>query len=93
MTCGAVIHKSVAKQGIIDIRGCTITLTGTPAFTYYAAATRMGTQMVNNNTYTGSATGQRYIVNGNAVVDTNGGGANYLPGNSAGATSTGGQYL
>jgi HK97 family phage major capsid protein len=45
------------------------------------------------HTFSGSATGTRYLANGNAVVFTNGGGASYLPGNAAGSTATGGQYL
>jgi hypothetical protein len=41
----------------------------------------------------GTVTGQRYNVAANGVIFTNGGGANYLPGNAAGASATGGQYL
>ena len=40
-----------------------------------------------------SVTGKRYELNGNAVCWTNGGGASFLPGDSAGTTATGGQYL
>lgn len=40
-----------------------------------------------------NVTGQRYNVAGNGVIWTNGGGASFIPGNSAGATTTGGQYL
>lgn len=43
------------------------------------------------NGYT--ATGQRYNINGNGVCWTNGGGASFLPGNSAGAETNGGKYL
>jgi len=35
----------------------------------------------------------RYRASGNGVVNCSGGGANYLPGNAAGTTATGGQYL
>lgn len=41
----------------------------------------------------GSFTGPRYSAVGNGVINTNGGGANFFPGNSAGTTATGGQYL
>lgn len=41
----------------------------------------------------GSVVGQRYEVHGNGVINTVGGGANYFPGNSAGAADTGGQYI
>jgi hypothetical protein len=40
----------------------------------------------------GSVSGSRYATSTNGVVNTNGGGANFLPGNAAGTTSTGGQY-
>jgi hypothetical protein len=42
---------------------------------------------------TGTVTGTRYAVSTNAICDTAGGGANFFPGNAAGSTSTGGQYL
>lgn len=40
----------------------------------------------------GSATGSRYRGAQNAIINTNGGGASYFPGNSAGSLSTGAQY-
>lgn len=39
-----------------------------------------------------NATGKKFNANTNGNVTTNGGGASYLPGDSAGVTSTGGQY-
>jgi hypothetical protein len=48
---------------------------------------------INGNTYSGAATGKRYAVATNAVLNTNGGGANYFPGDVAGTTATGGQYV
>jgi hypothetical protein len=40
-----------------------------------------------------SVTGQRYNINANGVCWTNGGGASFVPGNSAGAVTNGGVYL
>ncbi len=40
----------------------------------------------------GVVTGQRYNATRNAVIDTNGAGANHFPGTTAGTTTTGGQY-
>lgn len=40
-----------------------------------------------------NVTGQRYNVNGNGVIWTNGGGASFVPGSVAGAAASGGQYL
>ena len=39
-----------------------------------------------------NVTGRRYDVNNNGVIDTQGGGANYLPGDVAGTSATGGLY-
>lgn len=41
----------------------------------------------------GTFSGPRYTANSNGVINTYGGGANYFPGSTAGAVSTGGQYL
>ena len=70
-----------------------VTLTGTPAFTAFLLVYDLSLAFVSSNTYSGSATGVRYSVSGNSVIDTNGGGANYFPGNSSGTTATGGVYL
>ncbi|WP_054312927.1 DUF2793 domain-containing protein [Mesorhizobium sp. 1M-11] len=40
----------------------------------------------------GGGIGRRYHAALNGVINTNGGGANFIPGNSAGLTETGGQY-
>lgn len=42
---------------------------------------------------TGVVTGQRYIAFSNGVIDTVGGPANFFPGDVAGSTSAGGQYV
>jgi hypothetical protein len=46
--------------------------------------------LFNGSTFSGSATGKRYDVSTNAVIQTAGAGGNLLPGNSAGTTATGG---
>jgi hypothetical protein len=78
-------------EGIIYCVGFTITVTGTPAFTCFAM-NNGGNWNLSSNTYSGAATGQRYQVTQNGVTNC-GGSATYFPGNSSGATSTGGQYL
>lgn len=90
---GATSHTYADGLGYINHGGGnTITLTGTPAFGT-AFAISVGGQSQHNSTFSGSATGARYSATGNGVVNTIGGGASFLPGNSAGSTSTGGQYL
>ena len=72
----------------------TITLTGTPNFASAFAAAQYPTSIVMDYipTFSGSATGARYLAFLNGIINTGGQGANFFPGNSAGSTSTGGQY-
>lgn len=93
-SCNAVIRADAG--GFIDGRAgaITITLTGTPAWTTgFAKTDTTGTILFSGKTFSGSATGPRYNATGNSVIFTNSGGASYFPGNSAGSTGTGGQYL
>ena len=94
---GGITHCYSQWSGriIIPVSGSlTITLTGTPAFsTGFAYATSGGNVTFGSVTFSGGATGPRYYVNMNAVVDSQGGGASFLPGNSSGSTATGGQYI
>jgi hypothetical protein len=91
---GATSFVRLQDHAYVAMSGTTFTLTGTPAFsvaTIYAA----GVSVVSaaGVTFSGAATGTRYSVSQNSVIDTAGGGANYFPGNAAGAAGSGGQYL
>jgi len=88
----ATYHWYANNLGNINITSKTITITGTPAFSFFAIAQSRGYAGVGANTFSGSATGARYYCSGAGVVDSNGGGSTYLPGNSAGSTATGGAY-
>jgi hypothetical protein len=72
----------------------TATLSGTPAFTAFAFANTQGLIFAPHTlvTFSGAASGSRYSVTLNSVINTEGGGANFFPGSSAGTTATGGQY-
>ncbi len=90
---GATRHLFATTGGIFVCSSRTVTITGTPAFSSaFVVGSRTGVFNLPGNTYSGSATGSRYIVSFNAVVDVAGAGANYLPGNAAGSTASGGQY-
>ncbi|EGP07296.1 hypothetical protein CSIRO_3027 [Bradyrhizobiaceae bacterium SG-6C] len=90
---GATRHLFATTGGIFSCAGRTVTLTGTPAFsTAFIVGSRVSAFRIDGNTYSGSATGARYLLSFNAVADVAGAGASYLPGNSAGATASGGQY-
>lgn len=92
---GAAAHLNVSSTGCyVDVTGVTVTISGTPAFSAaFADCAYPG--MVNSSgvTWTGSATGVRYNAIANGVVNTQGSGATYFPGNASGTTSTGGQYV
>ncbi len=92
---GGCFEHVLVQGGISVFQGAvkTITLTGTPNFAgQFISANTTGTVIAYLLTFSGSATGKRYDVNSNGVVNTYGGGANYFPGSVAGTTSTGGQY-
>jgi hypothetical protein len=90
---GAETHITSQLSAVVNISGA-VMLTGTPAFSYaFAQAYCASTAAFSGVTFTGTATGARYQANANGVVNTFGGGANYLPGNAAGVTATGGQYV
>jgi hypothetical protein len=87
-------HVFTGYGGTCIIAGITVTLTGTLSCAVYASATASGIIRYSGVTFAGSytMTGSRYTVDLNSVINTLGGGASYLPGNSAGTTATGGQY-
>lgn len=89
---GSALTHISSSSGSFACGAVTVTLTGTPAFTTFAAAASLGFIYAVGVTYTGSATGQRYSSTKNALIDTNGGGASYFPGNSAGSIATQGLY-
>jgi len=92
ITGGAGSHLN-SVEAALDIRSRTVTLTGTPAFSVaFAQAGRLANIMASGATFSGSATGVRFIANNNGVIFTNLAGLTFFPGNAAGTTSTGGQY-
>lgn len=72
--------------------GGAVTVSGTPAFSQGFAVADTLSLIMSLGSYTGAATGKRYDVSVNAVIQTFGGGANFFPGDVAGTTATGGQY-
>ena len=94
ITAGGTWHMLCDQGGWITANTKTVTLTGTPAFSVaFAQASSLSELYIIAITYSGSATGKRYDGSANSVIHTNGGGASYFPGNSAGSTATGAQYI
>lgn len=91
---GATWHVLSSDNSIIDVAGANVTLVGTPNFSgAFASVAQNGVLGALGNTFTGGATGPRYAASTNGVIQTGGGGPNYFPGNAAGSTSYGGQYV
>lgn len=82
------------EKGLLICRNQTITMVSTPAFSFAGVYSGLGSVIIADAlTFSGSATGVRYSSRENSVIYTNGGGASYFPGNSAGTTLTGGLYV
>ncbi len=80
----------------IDFNNATITLDANVTFTATAYAQYMALVNFQQATFTlgaFSVTGQRYNASGNSLISSGGGGANFIPGSTAGATASGGTYL
>jgi hypothetical protein len=94
ISSGATYHWLLVDLGSIIVSSATITLTGTPAFvTSFLYCTDISSAYIASDTFTGGATGKRYTIQANSAADTGGAATTYLPGNVAGTTATGGQYL
>ena len=90
----ALWHMIAEICGQISIINGTVTLSGTPAFSQQFAASETGSVInIYGETYSGAATGTRYLALSNGVIETYGQSSTYLPGSVAGSTSAGGQYL
>lgn len=80
--------------GVVQFFGITVTITGTPAFSWVTvAATSMGLVEMPGVTFSGSATGVRYSATTAGGINTGGGGATYIPGNSNGSVTSPGWYI
>ena len=96
----AAFHAITSNGGkIISAGGITVGLIGTPNFSSaFAQSTNTGVISLPGISYSGSATGKKFSVSSNGVINTNTGGGgspdlNYFPGSIAGTYATGGQYV
>lgn len=95
ITGGATSHLYAYGNGNLHVSGRTITVSaGLTMSSSFALASRGGQITAYSDTFTDyTMTCVRYTASQNAVIYTGGGGATYFPGNSAGGTDTGGQYV
>ena len=85
----AIYHWISGFSGLIDAFGSTITLTGTPNFSSQFASAQAGQILCPGCSFVSTATGQRFQCLFGGIINTNGGGINFLPGNSAGVNTSG----
>jgi hypothetical protein len=92
---GALAHGYANNCGKIFLSGRTITFSNTPAFSSWTFGSRTGSTITASSmTFTNgnTVTGTRYYVDKVSLIDSDGGGDNYLPGNAGGSFATGGVY-
>ena len=88
-------HIIATVGSTVNWSSYTVTLTGTPNFSAFFIDLRHLSLAAGPAApiWSGLATGARYQINGNSVIDTAGQGASYLPGDAVGTATTGGQYV
>lgn len=87
---GGGYHFQAANGGSITANANTVTVTGTPAFTgAFASVANTSLLVCASTTFSGSATGKRYELATNGVIQTAGAGASLFPGSVAGTNTDG----
>lgn len=84
----------LCTSGAVEFASVPITLVGGPGFANSTiSAVNNGTVIFDSAaSWIGTASGKRYDANLNGVINSGGSGVNFIPGNIAGTTATGGQY-
>lgn len=77
-------HYLADNNGVIYCQSATWTASGTAVQASFAQASSGGVIYAFSNTSSGTFTGSRFTASNCGVINTNAGGANYFPGNSAG---------
>lgn len=87
-------HALCSGGAYFDNNSVTVTITGTPTFTYFYRAVRLGNVTAYGVTYSGAITAgaTRYSITVNSILET-GGATTSVPGSVAGTTATGGQAV
>jgi hypothetical protein len=93
ITGAATYHVANLAPGAYFFQGAATTLSGTLSFSTFALGSHLSYSGFGGGYSGGTISGIRYQADTNAVINTNGGGANYFPGTVAGAVGTGGQYI
>jgi hypothetical protein len=95
ITGGAVSHWIATTGGSLIYASVTVTITGTPNFSFAFAEARGGAYIGTVGiTWSGAVSGttKKHDVSLNAAINTFGSGVGYFPGTPAGTTTSGGQF-
>jgi hypothetical protein len=96
ITAGGVSHFHANTGGLIQVVGRTITLTGTPAYSeYFCGVGIHGAIYAADASFSGAATGTRYVIHYNGVVRgnlTDAAAEALFPGDAAGVLDQGGVF-
>jgi hypothetical protein len=90
---GAYHWHSDSTGCLIYVTSNTITITGTPAFSAFFAGVSEGKIKCPSITFSGPATGPRFLAHFLGVIDTGSESLTYLPGSTAGSILDGGLYI
>ena len=91
---GAAETHLYAAGGFIGIADARISIAGTPNFPFgFAYGSQGGLMHAWGATFTGGASGPRFQVTTNGIINTANAGANYFPGDAAGIQNTQGLYI
>lgn len=89
----SIRHYDAQHGGFVQANSITVTESGTPAYSgSYAYATDRGGVEAVSVTFSGSATGPRYIGQLNAVFSVGGAASTYFPGDAVGSVTSGAVY-
>lgn len=90
----AASHMYCEQNSEILSSGNTTTFSGIPAFsTSFVNASDIGLIQIFGVTFSGSATGIRYIANASSIIDVGASGMDYIPGNAPGRCFNGSKYV
>ena len=91
----ATYHVLALAFGVTTLSGRTVTILSNSFFSSAFIQSNQGGVWVSGMTFTnaGWVSGSRYLATALGLIYTAGGGANYLPGSSAGASTGGGIYV
>jgi hypothetical protein len=93
ITGSALSHVHAYSMGFIEMISGGVTLSGTPAFSNYFAGVAMGHISIAAYTFSGAATGWRFLAHKNGQIETDNASLTFLPGSIVGVQFDGGRYF